>query len=390
MIGLKNMASKIKEVCIIAPGYPYKDDPFFAFVRPVAAAMADAGIKCTVIAPQSASSLPWKKKNLRPAEWTDVSDEGKEIRILQPKILTFSNIKLFGYGLSAMAKVRSSIKCFKKHVKNADCIYAHFWSSSLAAGKISAQTGIPAFAVTGESTVNLTTQFPHSYIQKVLPHINGVISVCTKNIEESKSQKLIPAGMPTVVLPNAVSKKDFNLIAKSEARKQLDFPEDATIGLFVGYFIERKGPLRVLEAAKPLKNLKLVFLGKGEQTPEGENVLYSGRVAHSEMVKHMCAADFLVLPTLAEGCCNAIVEAMVCGLPVISSDLPFNYDILDETNSIMVDPKDISQLSNAMKKLTTDAELRKKLAFASIIKSEDLFITKRVERILEFMEQNSK
>lgn len=36
-----------KHICIIASGYPTKDDPFFSFVRPVVSEMADMGYKCT-------------------------------------------------------------------------------------------------------------------------------------------------------------------------------------------------------------------------------------------------------------------------------------------------------------------------------------------------------
>ncbi len=384
------MAKKIKDVCIIAPGYPYKEDPFFAFIRPVVGAMADAGYNCTVIAPQSVSVLPGKKKKIRPEEWYDISDGGIKIRILQPKILTFSNLRLRGYLLTGLAQMRATRHCFNKYVKTTDCFYAHFWRSAVIAGNIAQDKDIPVYVVTGESTVNVTSLYPYSYIETYLPLFKGIISVSTKNLDESRELGLIKDDTPTIVLPNAVSENDFALIEKELAREQLGLPQDATIGLFVGYLIERKGPLRVLEAAKKIDGLKLVFLGKGEQVPEGDQVLHVGSVPHSDMVKYMCAADFFVLPTEAEGCCNAIVEAIVCGLPVISSDKPFNYDILDESNSLLVNPRDVGQLSEAMMRITSNKDLRNKLARGAKEKAENLYINKRVERILRFMEEHNE
>lgn len=379
---------KIKEICIIVQGYPYKSDPFFAFIRPVVCAMADFGYNCTVIAPQSISFMPGKKKTTRPKEWFDVSDGGEKIRVLQPPIFTFSNIKLFGYLLTGLVRRWATQRCYKKYVKNTDCFYAHFWGSVVMVGSIAKKKNIPVYVVTGESTINITSFYPRKYIHKNLTSIKGIISVSSKNLEESRSLGLITGKIPNVVLPNAVSRKEFNLIEKKYARKQLGLPEDAVIALFVGYLIERKGPMRVLEAAKRIKELRLVFLGKGEQIPTGEQVLYVGSVPHTDMVKYMCASDYFVLPTKAEGCCNAIVEAIVCGLPVVSSDMPFNYDILDESNAIFVDPENIEQLSQAMMKITRDEDYRYKLAKGSKSKAKDFFIDQRVERIMRFMEEN--
>lgn len=77
---------------------------------------------------------------------------------------------------------------------------------------------------------------------------------------------------------------------------------------------------------------------------------------------YLNAADFFVLPTLAEGCCNAIIEALACGLPVISSNLPFNDDILDENNSIKINPMDIQALRESMTMLIEDELLRNRLS----------------------------
>ena len=99
------------------------------------------------------------------------------------------------------------------------------------------------------------------------------------------------------------------------------------------------------------------------------------------------AADFFVLPTLEEGCCNAIVEAMSAGLPVISSDKPFNYDVLDCDSAIMVDPMSVKEIRDAIKRLTESEELRNRLSNASIEKSKDLDIKQRAVKILDFLNQ---
>ena len=99
-------------------------------------------------------------------------------------------------------------------------------------------------------------------------------------------------------------------------------------------------------------------------------------------------ADIFVLPTLNEGCCNAVVEALACGLPVVSSDRPFNYDVLNESNSIMVDPMNVDEIADAIRKLKEDKELRHRLAEGALKMAEELTIDRRAQRILEFMESH--
>ena len=92
-----------------------------------------------------------------------------------------------------------------------------------------------------------------------------------------------------------------------------------------------------------------------------------------------------VLPTLAEGCCNAVVEAMACGLPIVSSNLPFNDDVLDENNSIRINPKNIDEIADALRLLSENAQLREKLSQGSLGTAAELVIDKRCEKIMNFM-----
>ena len=93
-----------------------------------------------------------------------------------------------------------------------------------------------------------------------------------------------------------------------------------------------------------------------------------------------------VLPTLAEGCCNAIIEALACGLPIISSDLDFNYDILDESCAILVEPNDVEGIKKAILRVKNEIGLRRTLQRESIRLSTRLDLKNRCLDILNWME----
>lgn len=93
-----------------------------------------------------------------------------------------------------------------------------------------------------------------------------------------------------------------------------------------------------------------------------------------------------LLPTLNEGCSNAIVEAMACGLPIISSNRAFNDDILDAECSIRVNPVDVDEIHEAIQKLVSDPISREKMSEAAIKKAENLTLSVRAQNILAYIE----
>ena len=92
----------INHICFIVPNYPTRQEPVYTFVRQLVCALADLGIKCSVVAPQSITKILLQKRKKRPFFWQDISEENNKIDIYQPTYFSFSNIKIFGTSLSSI------------------------------------------------------------------------------------------------------------------------------------------------------------------------------------------------------------------------------------------------------------------------------------------------
>lgn len=376
----------IREIVLIIAQYPTKDDPVYAFIRPVAQGLADLGIHMSIIAPQSITNTIKRRVKIRPHHWIDYSTGGKSIDIYQPCYFSLSMLKVHDKPISLVFFRNAIVKEFNRLKKRPDLVYAHFWESVVAASEALGDGDIPLIAVSGEERVSVFDGFPKEKVIEAKQKVKGLICVSTKNYEECVGLDLVHSGMKTVILPNAVNTEVYYKSDKHEARQKLNWSNDETIAIYVGEFSKRKGVNRLIEAAKKNPRLKLVLIGSGDQLMETDQIIYCGRVSHDDIPLYLNAADFFVLPTLAEGCCNAIVEALACGLPIISSDRSFNYDILDGENSILVDPEKIDEIADAMKLLAENTELREKLSVGALKKSKELDIETRVKKIKDFLE----
>ena len=376
----------MKHIVFITGAYPTKDKPAQAFVQPIARGIVDSGTACTVICPQSITRQIKYGEKRRPYEWFDETSGGNRVRILQPAYLSFSRKKIAGVSLTSWLRRHAIRRAFRDVEQKPDAVYAHFWHSGVEAA-FAVKNAIPVIVASGEETIIVDDECGASFRKKYLRGIRGLIAVSTKNLKESEEYGLLQYAPKTTVLLNAIDPSMFYPMDKAQARERLGFSQRDTIAIFVGSFEERKGPGRVLEAAKRIPGLKLIFVGAGKDRPDAGQALFCGPVPHDELAVYLNAADFFILPTLAEGCCNAIIEAMACGLPVISSDRPFNDDVMTEKNSIRIDPTSIDDIAQAMETLYRDPELRQRLSQGALETAAGLRIEDRVRRIISFMEE---
>jgi glycosyltransferase involved in cell wall biosynthesis len=141
--------------------------------------------------------------------------------------------------------------------------------------------------------------------------------------------------------------------------------------LFVGRLVPYKG-LDVLVRAMREVDARLVLVGDGplrgtletlaRDTGVASKVLFAGEVNDEELIAWYHACDVFSLPsvTRAEAFGMVQVEAMACGKPVVSTDLPTGVPWVnrDRETGLVVPPGDAEALAGALARLAADPALR--------------------------------
>ena len=141
--------------------------------------------------------------------------------------------------------------------------------------------------------------------------------------------------------------------------------------------IERKGIQHLISAVGQQKaQCQLDIYGTGPYRPVlvaqvqeaglSDTIHFHGVVDRDALVAALQRADLFILPSLQEGLPLALLEAMACGLPVISTDVGGIPEILvHEKNALLVPPADVPSLAASLAHAIRDQSLRTRLGHAS-------------------------
>lgn len=366
-------------ILVISP-YPTKTDPVSGiFVHKIVQEFVKLNNKVNVISPVNYNFLGSNKVENLPDLAT----------VIRPSSLSFSN-KKFGFFDSFYLTRFFKVRCIRRTINNMaekhDIVYCHFLISALNYLDAFPNPSMPIYLAVGENhwIDLLLKHYGRNYFVNALGKINGFIAVSHK-----VKDKLLSFEVPKdkiIVEPNATNLSLFKPRNKNELRLKYKLPTDKKIVLFVGSFSDSKGSLRVQSALDFLEqDVVAIFIGKGSQQINHPKVVFVGSVEHNIVAEFMSLSDVFVLPTLHEGSCNAIIEAMASGLPIVSSDIDDIRVQCKPEYSILVNPMSVNEIAEALNKILHDNELRSDMGAMALAEAKTHNIINRAERILEFI-----
>lgn len=164
-------------------------------------------------------------------------------------------------------------------------------------------------------------------------------------------------------------------------RRKFKIGAHEKVVLYAGRLVENKGVHLLIKAFqllnKKYENIKLLIAGgtvKGFSESYGEHlqwlsknskaIIFLGKIPTEEIAQYYLLADIVVIPSIVkEGFCNIAIEAMACGLPVITSGRGGLSELIeDNENGLVVSHiEEVPLLSGAIEKLLRDDNLRMRL-----------------------------
>lgn len=175
------------------------------------------------------------------------------------------------------------------------------------------------------------------------------------------------------LIPNGIDTDELrpDPVARGEARKRLIPHGESVVVLYCGRLNEGKNPLGLIRAwrgvAAQAPSALLVLVGDGPQRDLANQLIdregLGGRVllagSQADVLPWYRAADIFVLPSHFEGLSNSLLEAMSCGLPVVSTKVSGSVDIFARCDvGELVEVGDETALGSAISRLVDMPERR--------------------------------
>jgi len=240
--------------------------------------------------------------------------------------------------------------------------------------------------------VRLTRLFSRSLSKLVLKKADAVIALT----EDMKREIQTILNREVFVIPNGIDFERFHNLSRDEMRYELQARADERLVVFVGRFRPEKGVRYLIKAmeiiSRKSRYIRLILVGEGpeeedlkrlvEQLNLRDCINFLGQVPNEKVPQYMAASDVFVLPSLAEGFPNVILEAMASGLAIVASKVSGLPEIVEDGgNGFLVESMNPEQIAEKVLLLLGDDELRERISKSNREKAKGYSWESVIERL---------
>lgn len=341
-----------KNILILPRWYPNKEDIQLGnFIRQQALLLKD-DFAISVIYVQADSALKTEFEIL------ENTSEG-----IQEIIVYFKQGNgVFGKLMNARRYKKAQQLGFEKIKHSIDLCHVHVpYRPAFLALKLRRQKNIP-FVITEHWSGHLTGEYQNknatdkSLYKSVLKKASAIS--CVSQLLANKFRE--NTSFDAVVIPNYIEYFPMSEDRKSDGRIHLLSVADMhdavknISGLIHSFSV----------ALKINSNLHLTLIGGGPDEKKildliadlnlSSHISFRGRLAHTPVLSEMNFCDFYVCNSNFETFGMTVAEALRCGKPIISTRCGGPEEFLNEGNSIIINPKNNHELSNAILKMANE------------------------------------
>ena len=178
--------------------------------------------------------------------------------------------------------------------------------------------------------------------------------------------------------------------ARARVRATLGVPDDRLVIIAIARLVQHKGLTDIANALRALPEAEFWVVGARLPSDRGSDVAAALRAAglggrlrllgyREDIPELLAAADIFTLASRFEGLPMSVIEAMLCGLPVIATDIrgPREQVVPGETG-LLIPPGDIPAFTHALTTLAVDPPRRAAMGAAGRARAVDRYDEARV------------
>jgi teichuronic acid biosynthesis glycosyltransferase TuaC len=291
------------------------------------------------------------KYRLVPKQTVSV-DRGVEVHRPQflslPMVGRFLDSRMMAWSINAYLKKHLP---YKFSLIDAQFVYPDGAAAKLVADKLA----IPFFVtLRGERDTGCEGTKKESAVRACILAANHVVSVSDDLRKFAMRMGAVDSKASTI--PNGVNLSLFYPEDARQTRVQLGISAEEKVLIAVGSYSNRKGHQRILSAMPKIlrqrSNVTLLLVGGPTSTEDNSQqistlihdlglkakVIECGQQKPESLRQYLCASDLFVLATEHEGRANVMNEAAACGLPIVTTDVGGNSEIVSSPDMGAVVP----------------------------------------------------